>query len=46
MREVWPEMEVMDLTCNKLNDFEELTEMLRGVAFRRSTIKIMAVKGN
>ena len=43
---VWPNLEILDLTNNKLNDFEEVLQMASGMAMRKETIKAICVKGN
>lgn len=43
---VWPALYVIDLTHNKLNDLEEIFELLNGFALRKDIIKIVAIKGN
>ena len=43
---IWPNMEVIDITSNKLNDFYEILHLLNGTALRRDVIKVIAIKGN
>jgi len=42
----WPSLEVLDLSHNKLNDFDEVRDLLSGMCLKRGVIKIVAVKGN
>jgi len=42
----WPHIEIIDFTCNKLNDFYEIFHLINGNIVRKETIKIIAVKGN
>jgi len=37
---------VLDLSFNKLNDFEEVLELMNGYAVRKGTIRVVAIKGN
>lgn len=43
---IWPHLEVIDFTFNKLNDFYEVVYILNGGIVRKEVIKVIAIKGN
>lgn len=43
---LWPYLEVLDFTYNKLNDFYEVLHILNGGIIRKELLKIIAIKGN
>ena len=43
---LWPHLEVLDLTYNKLNDYEEVTSLITGMMVKRNLIKVIGITGN
>jgi hypothetical protein len=43
---IWSYLEVLDLTYNKLNDYDEILELINGIVVRKDVIKMVAIKGN
>jgi hypothetical protein len=43
---VWPHIEVIDLTNNKLNDIHEILHLFDGQIVRKELIKFVGIKGN
>lgn len=43
---IWPHLQILDLTSNKLNDFHEILQLLNSNALRREVLRIIGVKGN
>jgi hypothetical protein len=43
---LWPHLEVLDLSYNKLNDFYEVMHLINGGIVRRDLVKTISIKGN
>ena len=43
---LWPYLEVLDLSNNKLNDFDEIVDIFNGSVLNKIQFKMVAVGGN